>query len=331
MENIKRVLIALSLLCFAAAGAEGGYLVSVGGAVYGEEGTLKTLGEFEYAFVSPDGAYYAVLTFEESSSFPLRSTARMYDKTGRLSYTVPNTGASRAIVADTGACVLVTMTAPEPTATAELAFYDASGRKTGSAEAGFPGDAVFSPGAEYVAIVSAGDATYVFDTDGGDLLYELPVSRTLVAGDDGLILLVDPEFIALYRDGFSEWEFDHDLYYPRTVQLNHDNTAALAGCHHEVALLDLETGRITDVWEAPEGFAVTDIAASDDFSLIAVGARSLGGIEAVYLLDSTFETLKSEKKTVAKPSGATPVVTVAEGEHPEALAFGQGWRTTLEK
>jgi WD40 repeat protein len=331
MRNIKRVLIALSLLCFAAAGAEDGYLVSVGGAVYNEEGTLKTLGEFEYAFVSPDGSYYAVLTFEESSSFPLKSTARIYDKTGRLSYTVMNTGASRAVVADTGACVLVTMTRPEPTATAELAFYNASGHKTGYAEAEFPGDAAFSPGTEYAAIASAGDATYVFDTDGGDVLYELPASRTLAAGDDGLILLVDPEFIALYRDGFSEWEFDHDLYYPRMVELNHGNTTALVGCHHEVALLDLETGRIAYVWETPEGFAVTDIDASDDFSLIVVGARSLDGIEAVYLLDGTFETLKSEKKTIAKPSGATPVVTVIEGEHSEALAFGQGWRTTLTR
>jgi hypothetical protein len=330
MENIKWVFITLSLLSCAAAGAEDGYLVSVGGAVCNEEGTLKTLGEFEYAFVSPDGAYYAVLTFEESSSFPLRSTARMYDRTGRLSYVVPNTGASRAIVADTGTCVLLTMTAPEPTATAELAFYDASGHKTGSAEAGFPGDAVFLGDDRFLALSIMGDATRVFDMETGDEEYDVPASRTLAAADDAL-LLVDPDFIAFYNGGFLEWEFDHDLYYPRMAIVNDGASAALVGCHHEVALLDLDTGRITDVWETPEGFAVTDIDASDDFSLIAVGARSLGGIEAVYLLDSTFETLKSEKKTVAKPSGAMPVVTVVEGEYPEALAFGQGWRTTLEK
>lgn len=330
MGNIKRVLVAVSLLCFAAtAGAEDGYLVSVDGAVYSEEGTLKTLGEFEYAFVSPGGSYYAVLSFVEGA-LPLKSTARMYDKTGRLSYTVPNTGASRAVVADTGACVLVTMSGVGPEATADLGFYDSSGIKVGSAAIGFPGEAMFSPGAEYAAVVSAGDATYVFDTDGGDLLYELPASRTLAAGDD-LILLVDPEFIALYRDGFSEWDFGHDLYYPRTAQLNGDNTAALVGCHHEVALVDLESGRVTDVWEAPDGFAVTDIDASDNFSLVAVGVRSLGGIEAVYLLDGSFGILKSEKKTVAKPSGAMPVVTIVDGVSPEALAFGQGWRATLEK
>jgi hypothetical protein len=255
----------------------------------------------------------------------------MYDRTGRLSYAVPNTGASRAIVADTGASVLVTMMGPDPTASAELAFYDASGHKTGSAEVGFPGDAVFSPGAEYAAVVSAGDATYVFDTDGGDQLYELPASRTLAAGDGDLILLVDPEFIALYRDGFSEWDFGHDLYYPRMAIVNDTSTAALVGCHHEAALIDLESGRITDIWEAPDGFAVTDIDASGDFSTIAVGLRSLNSVEVVYLLDGSLEVLKSEERPVTKPSGAMPVVKVIDGVTPEAVAFGQGWRAVLTR
>jgi len=331
MGNVKSVAVVVSLLCFAAAaGAEGGYLVSVDGAVYSEEGTLKTLGEFEYAYVSPGGAYYAVLTFVEGA-LPLKSTARIYDKTGRLSYAVPNTGAIRAVVADRGACALVTMSGVGPEASANLTFYDTTGTETGSAAVGFPGDAMFSPDAEYAAVVSAGEATYVFDADGGDLLYELPASRTVAAGDGGLILIVDPEFIALYREGFSEREFGHDLYCPRIAQLNEDTTAALVGCHHEVALVDLESGRITDVWEAPDGFAVTDVDASGDFSVIAVGVRSLSGVEAAYLLDGSFGVLKSEKETVAKPSGAMPVVTVVDGVSPEASVFGQGWRTTLEK
>lgn len=330
MGNIKRFLVAVSLLCFAAAaGAEDGYLVSVDGTVYGEEGTLKTLGEFEYAFVSPGGSYYAVLSFVEGA-LPLKSTARMYDNTGRLSYAVPNTGASRAIVADSGACVLVTMTRPDPTASAELAFYDASGYKTGSAEAGFPGDAAFLGDDRFLALSVMGDATRVFDTETGYEEFDAPASRTLAARDDAL-LLVDHEFIALYDGGVSEWEFDHDLYYPRKAQLNRDNTAALVGCHHEVALIDLEPGRITDVWEAPDGFAVTDIDASGDFSVIAVGLRSLNSVEVVYLLDGSLEVLKSEERPVTKPSGAMPVVKVIDGVTPEAVAFGQGWRAVLTR
>ncbi|UCE26286.1 MAG: hypothetical protein JSW52_07940 [Candidatus Coatesbacteria bacterium] len=331
MANIKPFIAVVSLLCFAvAAGAGDGYLISVDGAVHSEEGTLKTLGEFEYAYVSPGGAYYVVLSFVEGA-FPIKSTARIYDKTGRLSYAVPNTGASAAVVADNGACVLVTMSADGPEATADLDFYDSSGVNVGSAAVGYPGDAMFSPSADYAAVISAGEATYVFDADDGDLLYELPASRTLAADDNGSVLLVDPEFIALYRDGFAEWSFGHDLYYPRMAQVNEGNTAALVGCHHEVALVDMESGRITETWEAPDGFAVTDIDASDDFSIIGVGVRSLDGVEAAYLLDDSFGVLKSKTETVAKPSGAMPIVIVVDGVTPEATVFGQGWRATLEK
>jgi hypothetical protein len=330
MKKIKTILITVSFLCCAAAtGAEDGYIVSADGAVYNEEGTLKTLGEFEYAFVSPGGAHYAVLSFEEGT-FPLKSTARVYDKTGRLSYVVQGTGASRALVADSGACVLVTMMGLDPTSPAELAFYDASGHKTGSAEAGFPGDAAFLNDDRFLAISVMGDATRVFDTETGDEEFNVPVSRTLAAVDDAL-LLVDPEFIALYDGGFLEWEFGHDLYYPRMAVVNDGSTAALVGCHHEVALLDLETGRIADVWEAPDDFGVTDIDASGDFSVIAVGLRSLNSVEAVYLLDGSLEVLESEERPVTKPSGAMPVVKVIDGVTPEAVAFGQGWRAALTR
>jgi hypothetical protein len=331
MKNIKTILTAFTLLCCATAAVAGdGYLVSVDGTVRNEESTLKTLGEFEYAFVSPGGAYYAVLAFDESASFPLRSTARVYDRNGRLSYVVPGTGASRAIVADSGACVLVTMTGPDPSAPAELALYDASGHKTGSAETGFPGDAAFLANGGFLALSVPGDATRVFDMETGDEEYTIPASRTLAAAD-GALLLIDPEFISLYDGGFLEWEFGHDLYYPRMAVVNDGATAALVGCHHEVALLDLETGRITEVWEAPDDFAVTDIDASGDFSIVAVGLRSLNGVEAAYLLDGSLEVLKSEERTVTQPSGSMPVVKVIDGVTPEAVAFGQGWRAALTR
>jgi hypothetical protein len=222
------------------------------------------------------------------------------------------------------------MTGPDPSAPAELAFYDASGHMTGSAETGFPGDAAFLADDRLLALSLPGDATRVYDMETGGEEYDVPVSRTLAAAN-GALLLVDPEFIALYDGSFLEWEFNHDLYYPRMAVVNDGATAALAGCHHEVALLDLENGRIADVWEAPDDFAVTDIDASGDFSFIAVGLRSLKGVEAAYLLDGSFKVLKSEERPVTRPSGSMPIVKVVNGVEPEVAAFGQGWRAALTR
>jgi len=107
--------------------------------------------------------------------------------------------------------------------------------------------------------------------------------------------------------------------------VNEAGTAALVGAHHEVALVALDDGRVTARWTAPDGFAVTDVAADADFTAVAVGMRSLAGVEAAVRLDRRLVEVGREDHAVAQPSGASPLVGVGGGATPAVMARGQGW------
>ncbi len=308
-------------------GADGGhYLVSLDGKLHSEEGVERELAEHEYAVVSPSGDSYALLQFEEEA-MPLVSTVKVFDRSGRLLYTVPKSGASSVRLADSGAAVFITMIGDGPQAKGYLEFYNPTGTKTGSADIGFPGDGAYFEGNNRYAIISLGDAVHVFDMAEGEETYTLPSTRSIAASGDTLILIGD-EYIVAYRGETELWSISHNLYYPRMGLLDGNGSEALIGCHHEVALVNMTSGELEYVWEAPGDFGVTDIDASADFSTIAVGLRTLDGTESVQVLDGSFKLVSAEEHTVARPSGAMPMVAVTDGG---VVAIGQGWQTTLKK
>ncbi|UCH77489.1 MAG: hypothetical protein JSU81_07045, partial [Candidatus Coatesbacteria bacterium] len=171
----------------------------------------------------------------------------------------------------------------------------------------------------------------VCDLAAGEVAYRLPAARTLAAGPEGLVVLVDREGIALYGGASREWRKSHGLYFPRLVALDEAGGRAVVGAHHEVALVSLADGRVTARWEAPEGFGVTDLAAAPDFSSFAVGVRSLAAIEAVVWLDAGLGEIAREEHTVTQPSGASPEVAVFAGPPSRAAAWGQGWYAELSQ
>jgi hypothetical protein len=310
-------------------GAQGQYLAVWEGRVWNESGAVKTLAPLEFAFVSPGGSAFAVASLVEGAT-PLRSTMRVYGRDGLLLWTAAGTGATSAYVADSGAAALVTMVGDGPSATARLDFYSAAGARTGGAEAGPPLAAAYFPGEDRLALSVLGGPTAVYDVAAGSKEYELPYARALAAGPGDLVLLVDREWMALYRNGAELWRVRHDLYYPRLVEVDDGGTRAVVGGHHEVALVALADGRVVQRWEAPADFGVTDLAAARDFSSFAVGIRSLVGVEAVVWLNSRFETIAKEERRVTQPSGSSPTVAVL-ATPPRATAMGQGWRATLER
>jgi hypothetical protein len=332
--GLKMLILTFTVLCIAfqawgiGIGADADhYLYVLNTKLADESGTVRELTENEYATVSPSGTAYALLKFEKDV-LPLTSNVEVFDRGGRLLYSVTNSGASIVRLADSGAAVLITMVGDGPQAKGHLEFYDSSGTQTGSADIGFPGDsAFFNEDAEF-AIIDMGEAVYVFSTDNGNEEYALPVSRSMVGNDDGDLLLIADEWLALYNDGNQEWRTNHSLYFPRMGIIENDGSNALIGCHHEVALLDMRNGNIGNIWEAPGDFGVTDIATNDDFSTIAVGLRTLDGTESVQVLDGGFKLKSAEEHKVARPSGAMPMVAVLDGG---VIAIGQGWQTELPK
>lgn len=334
----KRIFTFLALACAAAAAsaapigadASGGYLAAWGGEVVSEAGVVQTLGPMEFAFVSDGGAAFAVASLVEGAT-PLKSAVRVYDRSGRLLWAVANTAATSAFVADSGAATLVTMVGDGPTATSRLEFYSAAGVRTGTAETGAPLAAAYFPGEDRLALSVLGGPTAVYDVAGGSKDYELPYARALTAGVGDRVLLVDREWMALYRKGAEVWRVRHDFYYPRLVEIDAAGTRAVVGAHHEVALVSLADGRITARRKAPGDFGVTDLDAAADFSSFAVGIRTLTGTEAAEWLDAGLRVTSREERNVAQPSGSSPAVAVLGGTPGRVVALGQGWRTTLAR
>jgi hypothetical protein len=312
------------------AGSTDGYLAVWEGRVSSEAGVVRELGEREYAFPSPGGDAFAVVALREGV-MPLASTVTVYDGTGRTLWTLADSGATSAYVADSGAAVLVTRLYVDPKAPALLEFYSASGVKTGEAEVGPPLEAAFFPGQEKLALVELGGATIVFDPATGEEEYRLPAARTAAPGSDEAVLLVDREWMALYRGPDELWRVGHSIYFPRLALLGADGARAVVGGHHEVALVSSAEGRVARRWEAPAGFAVTDLAASPDFTSFAVAYRSLDGVEAAALLDGDLNVTTEVKRNVARPSGSSPVVALPAGGADGAVVMGQGWHTTLTR
>lgn len=327
----------LAVACAAAAAsaapigvdAAGGYLAAWGDGVVSEAGVVRTLGPLEFAFVSEGGAAFAVVSLVEGATTP-RSEVRVYDRAGRLLWTAAGTAAASAYVADSGAAALATMVGEGPSATARLDFYSAAGGRTGGADVGPPLAASFFPGQDRLALAVLGGPTAVYDLAAGSKEYELPAARTAAAGPEGHVLLVNREWMALYRNGAEAWRVRHDLYFPRLVKVDGGGKLAAVGAHHEVALVSLADGRVARRWEAPADFGVTDLAAAVDFSSFAVGIRSLAGVEAVVWLNSRLEVIAKEERYVAQPSGSSPTVAVLAAPA-RAMAMGQGWRATLER
>ena len=310
-------------------GAQGQYLAVWEGRVWNESGAVKTLAPLEFAFVSPGGSAFAVASLVEGA-MPLRSTVRVYGRDGLLLWTAAGTGATSAYVADSGAAALATMVGDGPSATARLDFYSAGGKRTGGAEAGPPLAAAYFPGEDRLALAVLGGPTAVYDVAAGAKEYELPAARTLAAGPEGRVLLVDRGRMALYERGGRVWENDLAMYYPRLVEMDETGARAVVGGHHEVALVSLAEGRVARRWEAPTDFGVTDLAAAADFSSFAVGIRSLAGLEGVVWLNAQFDVIAKEERRVGQPSGSSPTVAVL-ATPPRATAMGQGWRATLER
>jgi hypothetical protein len=331
-----RIFAIIGLACAAAASAApigadatGGYLAAWGGEVVSEAGVVRALGPLEFAFVSEGGGAFAVVSLVEGAT-PPRSAVRVYDRAGRLLWTVAGNGATSAYVADSGAAALVTMVGEGPAATARLDFYSAGGSRTGGAETGPPRAASFFPGEDRLALAVLGGPTAVYDLAAASKEYELPAARTAASGPEGRVLLVDREWMALYRNGAEAWRVRHDLYFPRRAKVDGAGAFAAVGAHHEVALVSLADGRMTARWEAPDGFGVTDLAAAADFSSFAVGIRSLAGVEAVVWLNPRLEVMAKEERYVAQASGSSPAVGVLAAPA-RAMAMGQGWRATLER
>ena len=332
--SLKQIVLISVVLCAAVSvsalgiGADANhYLVSLNGELLGEKGVERYLAEYEYTAVSPSGEAYALLKFREGA-MPLVSTVKVFNHSGRLLYTVANSGAGSVRPADSGAAVFIIMIGNGPQAKGHLEFYSAAGTKTGSADVGFPGDGVFFGDDEYYALTVPGDATYIFDVNTGEEEYTLPATSSIAAMGDKL-LLIGHERLAAYEGETELWSINHNLYYARMGILSDTGAKALVGCHHEVALVDMSTGEIMmSVWEAPGDFGVTDIDASGDFSVIAIGLRSLDGTESVQVLDGNFELKSAEEHKVTSPSGAMPMVAVLDNG---VIALGQGWQTTLKR
>jgi hypothetical protein len=331
MRKLLLISLAAATAAWAAVGvgARGEYLAAWDGRVWNEGGALRTLEPLEFAFVSDGGGAFAVVSLEEGT-MPPRSAVRVYDRAGRVLWTVAGTGATSAYVADSGAAALVTRVGEGPSAAARLDLYSAGGSRTGGAEVGPPRAASFFPGEDRLALAVLGGPTAVYDLAAGSKEYELPAARTVAAGPEGRVLLVDREWMALYRKGARAWRVRHDLYFPRLAKVDGAGAFAAVGAHHEVALVSLSDGRMTARWEAPDGFGVTDLAAAADFSSFAVGIRSLAGVEAVVWLNPRLEVMAKEERYVAQPSGSSPTVGVLAAPA-RAMAMGQGWRATLER
>ncbi len=122
--------------------------------------------------------------------FPPRARIRIFDRNGGELWSAEDTTAIRAVVAETGAAVLVTMKTPEPTTACLLEFYDAGGRRRGEAETTLIGAAAFAPGTSKAAFITGGGKTKVFDVAAGTLAYELPAAEYLAAGPDERFLLL---------------------------------------------------------------------------------------------------------------------------------------------
>jgi hypothetical protein len=310
-------------------GAQGGYLVVWDGRVWNEAGAVRKLEPLEFAFVSGGGAAFAVVSLVEGAT-PPRSEVRVYDRAGRLLWTVAGTAATSAYLADSGATALATMVGEGPSATARLDFYSAAGGRTGGADVGPPLAASFFPGEDKLVLAVLGGPTAVYDLASGEKEYELPAARAAAAGAEGRVLLVDRDWMALYRNGAEVWRVRHDLYFPRLVKIDAAGTRAVVGAHHEVALVSLADGGVVRRWEAPADFGVTDLAAAADFSSFAVGIRSLAGVEAAAWLNARLEVIAKEERYVAQPSGSSPTVAVLAAPA-RAMAMGRGWRATLER
>jgi hypothetical protein len=196
---------------------------------------------------------------------------------------------------------------------------------------GPPLEAAFFPGQGKMALVELGGSTLVFDLATGDEAYRIPAARTAAPGPEEIVLLVEREWMALYRGTAEVWRQNHGLYFARLARVSADGAKAVVGGHHEVALVSLADGGIARRWEAPEGFAVTDLAAGADFTSFAVAFRSLDGVEAAAWLDDDLNVITEVKRNVARPSGSSPAVALPGGGAGGAVVMGQGWHTTLTR
>jgi hypothetical protein len=291
---------------------------------------LYTLKTGDHAALSPRGNCFSVLSAKKTE-FGVKKTVRVYARTGNSKYEIPGTGADMVHVADNGASVLVTVLGMDVNAKTRLEFYNPSGIKTGSVITSFPGECKFFPGDAAVAVSIKGESTRVFHMESGRELYRVPYARTHIPLKDNKILLVDRAWFAFFDGGKETWRRSHNLYHPRLVTANANGTKVLVGCHHEVAVVDTGNGIILKKWDAPASFGVISIDASSDFTTIAVGVRSLQGIEAVCLLDQDLKLLEKQEQRVSKPTAYFPQVAVLEKPELKVMVLGQSWEKTLKR
>ena len=299
-----------------------------GGRIETETAAVYDLKSGETAFLSPRGGCFAVLA-KTGTALAAERNLRVYARDGRMIYQIPETRADIVYTADNGACLLITILGIDPNSKARLDIVDEKGKTTGSATVPFPGECKFFPGNAALALAIPGESIRVFSIGEGREVIRVPYARAFLPLVGSQILLVDRAWLALYREGKEAFRRSHDLYYPRLILADRENRNALIGCHHEVVLADIQEGRIASRWKAPASFGVISIGAAGDFSAAAVGARSLSGVEAVYILDKDLKTVRKHEQRVPKPSGVFPKVVILEKPRLKILVYGQAWEKTL--
>lgn len=305
-------------------------LTFLSGKIATETSVIYELKKGENAFLSPEANHFSVLTKAEPG-FQGKRKARVFSRDGSMLYQITETSADRVYIADSGAAVLITMLGIDPNSNACVEIYDKTGKKTGFAITPFPGECKFSPDRNTFSISLKGESTRIFNIESGEEEHRISYARTHIPLKNNNILLVDRKWFALFRGNEEIWRHAIDLYYPRLVTTNKDYSKVLIGCHHEIALLDIDMEKIVSRWEAPATFGVISIDASKDFTTIAVGVRSLRGIEAAYLLDKNFELIKKQERQVSKPTNIFPQVVILEKPQFKVLVFGQSWEKTLKR
>lgn len=300
------------------------------GKVATEKATLYELKLNESAYLSPGADCFLVLS-PVDPAVPAMKSVRVFKKDGSTLYRVERTKVDMVYIADNGAGVFITVLGMDIAAKVRIDIFDPTGRKTGSVVTPFPRGCKFFPGNTAFGINLRGDAVRVFDISSGKEVFKLPPASTFIPLKDNKTLLVDRSWFALFKSGREVWRRSHSLYYPRLVKAGTGDSKVLVGCHHEVAVVNINDGNIQKKWEAPANFGVISIAASKDFNTFGVGLRSLKGVEMVLLLDMNFQLLEKQEQKVEKPTAIFPQVIVLEKPYPRVFAYGQSWEKTLKR
>lgn len=298
----------------------------------------RTLARSRKLQTSPNGNYYAVISYNNFRPTELRVTAiELFDIKGDRVWSRKNPDCSAFTLTDAGP-ILVGISRAEGLPESGLRFFDAAGEVVNSVRVDQVANITFSGDGRYLFALSGEQALLKF-TAAGQLIEEYPAcSQYRVSNNGSLVAMLRNETVRLYqRDSLLlEREIGTESF--RDLQFSADSKRVALLTDSRLELIDLRRSLTNWRWQvADAGYRLVDLAVDSEFTrFLCSGNNSEDQPEIrnsrgkVYLLNDSGQLvwnydLSYTERPVGHPilkfDSRTALLSIISGERLELFAL----------